>query len=153
MTAKTIQEKLNDIRNYLKSGDPAKALRLLDEKTHQPEWANARGVCLLRLNKIDSALEVFKEIVFQGCICIPAEVPSLYKANYLTALLLKGYTSTAMELEETLNNNGDNHPYGVQLKQIMRNFRHTLPWYQRILCKVGIYPNKKLTLPFEPGGI
>src|SRR4030042_4998864 len=105
MTAKTIQEKLNDVQNYLKSANPEKALRLLGEETHQSEWANARGVCLLRLNKIDSALEVFKEIVFQGCICIPTEVPSLYKANYLTALLLKVSTSIAMGIDGTLNDN------------------------------------------------
>jgi tetratricopeptide (TPR) repeat protein len=153
MSTKTTQEKLNIAQNYLKSGHPEKALRLLDEETHQPELENARGVCLLRLNKIDLALEVFKEIVFQNYICIPTTTPSLYKANYLTALLLKGNISIAMELEGTLNDNDNSHPYVVELKQLIRNFRHALPWYQRILCKVGIYPNKPLTLPFEPGGI
>ncbi|MCE5339580.1 MAG: hypothetical protein LLF92_00445 [Planctomycetaceae bacterium] len=153
MTTKTIQEKLNIIQNYLKSGNPEKALRLLGEETHQPELENARGVCLLRLNRIDSALEIFKEIVFQHCICIASTTPSLYKANYMTALLLKGSTSMAMELDGTLNDTDNIHPYVVELKQLIRNFKYTLPWYQRILCYVGVYPNKSLTLPFEPGGI
>ena len=151
MTTKNIEEKLTVVNNYLKSGNPESALRLIDKETHQPELVNARGVCLLRLNKIDPALEFFKEIVFQNCICMPSTTPSLYIANYLTALILKGNTPIALDLEETLN--GSSHPYVVELKQAMRKWRRALPWYQRILCKVGIYPNKPLTLQFEPGGI
>jgi hypothetical protein len=151
MTTKSIQEKLDVVQNYLKSGNPEKALRLLGEERHNPELVNARGVCLLRLNEIDSAVEVFRELVFQGCICISTTVPSLYKANYITALLLNGSTSMAMELEGTLFDKS--HPYVAALKQAMRNWRHTLPWYQRIMCNVGMYPNKPLPLPFEPGSI
>lgn len=151
MTTNVIQEKLTVVRNYLKSGSPEKALHLIDKETHQPELANARGVCLLRLNKIDPALEVFKEIVFQNFICIPLTTPSLYKANYLTALILKGNTQTAMDLEKTLN--GSSHPYVVELKQAIQNWRRALPWYQRMLCKVNLYPNKAMKLPFVPGGI
>jgi len=151
MTTKMIQEKLTAVQNYLNSGNPEKALHLLDKEIHQPELVNARGVCLLRLNKIDPALELFKGLVFQNFICMPSTTPSLYKANYLTALLLKGNTPTAFDLESTLN--GSSHPYVVELKQAMLNWRRSLPWYQRILCTVNIYPNKPMKLPFEPGGI
>jgi len=98
MTTKNIEEKLTVVQNYLKSGNPEKALSLLDKETHQPELANARGVCLMRLNRIDPAFEVFKEIVFQNFICMPITTAALYKANYLTALLLKGLVSTALDI-------------------------------------------------------
>jgi hypothetical protein len=153
MTTKNIQEKLNIIRNHLLSGTPEKALRLLGEQSNQPELENARGVCLLRMNRIDSAMEIFKTLVFQNCISIPSSVPSLYKANYITALLLKGNTPIAMELAETLDSPDAIHPYIADLKQLIRTFRQSLPWHRRILCYVGIYPNQALKLPFEPGGI
>lgn len=151
MTTKNIEEKLTVVQNYLKSGNPEKALSLLDKETHQPELANARGVCLMRLNRIDPAFEVFKEIVFQNFICMPITTPALYKANYLTALLLKGLVSTALGIEKTLN--GDTHPYVTELKQVVRNWKRSLPWHQRLLCHINIFPNKPLPLPFEPGGI
>lgn len=152
MTTKNIEEKLAIVRNHLKSGSPEKALTLIGSEARQPELANARGVCLMRLNKIGPALEAFKEVVFQGYICMPATTPALYKANYSTALILKGLTSTALELEKSLKAD-DSHPYISELKQAVQNWKKSLPWPQRLLCCMNIYPNKPLPLPFEPGGI
>ena len=153
MTTKntTIQEKLMAAQNYLNTGHPEKALHLLDKEAHHPELANARGVCLLRMNNIDLAMDVFKEIVFQNFICIPLTTPALYKANYITALLLKGLLLTALDIEKTLDNS--THPYVVGLKQAVKNWKQALPWYWRLLCGINIYPKKPLLLPFAPGGI
>lgn len=151
MTAKTNQEKLTAVCNLLESGNPEKALHLIDKDAHDPELLNARGVCLLRLKKIDAATEVFKEVVFQNFICIPPATPPLYIANYLTALLLKGNTQIALDLEKRLR--GSDHPYVLALKQAIEAFKRTLPWYQRMLGWVGLYPDKPLPLPFEPGGV
>ena len=150
MTTKIIQEKLSAIQNYLESGNPEKALCLLDNAT-QPELINALGVCLMRLNKIDPALRAFRDIIFQNSICIPTTTPTLYKANYVTALLLKGFVQTALDIEKTLNKDG--HPYVTELKRAVRNWKQSLPWYQRLLCYINRYPNKPLTLPFAPGGV
>jgi hypothetical protein len=151
MTSKTNQEKLTSVCNLLNSGNPERALQLIDKDTHDPELLNARGVCLLRLKKIDPAMEAFKEIVFHNSICMLPETPALYKANYLTALIVKGSTQIALDLEKTLD--GGNHPYVVALKQAMRNWKRGLPWYRRILGCVNLYPNKPLPLPFEPGAV
>jgi len=147
----TIQEKLMKVLNYLNSGHPEKALRLLDHDTHTPELANAKGVCLLRLNKIDSAMDVFKEIVFQHFICMPLTTPAIYKANYITTLLMKGFLTTALEIEKTLDSSS--HPYVAGLKQAVKNWKQSLPWYWRILSPIKCYPKKPLLLPFAPGGI
>jgi hypothetical protein len=151
MTVKTNQEKLSAVETLLKSGKPEKALQTIDQETHDPDLLNARGVCLLRLNKVKPAMDIFKRIVFQNFISIPPNTPPLYIANYLTALLMDGATQTALDLENYLN--GSDHSYVTQLKQTMQNWKQALPWHQRILCGMNLYPNKPLALPFEPGGI
>lgn len=151
MTAKTNQEKLAAVDSLLKSGNPEKALQTIDKDTHDPELLNARGVCLLRLHKIEPATDVFKWLVFKQFITIQPETPPLYIANYLTALIMKGRTQTAMDLRKSLD--GSSHPYVTELKKAMQNWKQTLPWHQRILCGMNLYPNKPLPLSFEPGGL
>jgi hypothetical protein len=153
MTVKntTIQEKLAVVRNLLNSGNPEKALLFLDRESQHPELANARGVCLMRLNKIDAALDVLREVVFGKFIAIPSSTPALYKANYLTALLLKGFTQMAIEIEVTLETK--DHPYIGRLKESLREWKRGLPLHQKLLCLIKLYPNQTVELPFLPGEI
>jgi hypothetical protein len=153
MTVKntTIQEKLAVVRNHLNSGNPEKALQFLDKESQHPELANARGVCLMRLHKTDAALDVLREIVFGKFIAIPASTPALYKANYLTALLLKGFTQMAIEIEATLD--AQDHPYIAKLKTALREWKHQLPLHRKLLCLIKLYPSQTVELPFLPGEI
>lgn len=153
MTVKTssIQDRLVIVRQYLQSGNPEKALQMLDREAKQADLDLARGVCLMRLNRVDPAIDVLREIVFGRFLAIPATTPPLYKANYLTALLMKGFTQMALEIESTLKD--DDHPYIAKLKGAVAEWKRSLPIHQRLMCAIKLYPNRPFKLPFLPGEV
>ncbi|MCE5186332.1 MAG: hypothetical protein LLF76_09430 [Planctomycetaceae bacterium] len=153
MTVKNanIQEKLQIVREYLKNGQPEKALQMLDREAQHTELVHARGVCLLRLHRVEAAINELRQVVFGTFVAIPASTPPLYKANYLTALLLKGYTQMALEIEQTLK--AEDHAYIAKLKKAVREWKSSLPLHQRLMCALRLYPNRPFELTFPPGEV
>jgi len=146
------EEVLINIRELLNTDQAEKALQLIHRTGSQlPEMKNAQGVCLLRLGRIEGAIDVLRELVFQKQLCIPENTPPLYQANYATALLLKHYNQMAIEIIKSLPNS--DHPYIGQLVQAIHQWQQSLPLHQWFRCLVKLYPPTPVTLKFQPGQV
>jgi hypothetical protein len=149
-------ERLSDIdriRCLLDEGKPQQALDLVNRRDQDSaEWRNARGVCLLRLGKVDEAAGVLREVVFpDDSIAIPDDMPSLYRANFATAMLLKRNLVAGIPILRRLN--GEPHPYIRQLSTALARWDKSLNFVQRLLGTVEWYPDKPFPLDFPPGAV
>jgi hypothetical protein len=149
----TISENvLVNIRELLKAGEHEKALQVIHRTGSQaPEMKNAQGVCMLRMGRIEGAIDVLRELVFQKQLCIPLNTPPLFQANYATALLLKHYNQMAIEIIKSLPDSA--HPYVSQLKQAIGQWQQALPLHQWFRCLVRVYPPTPVVLNFPPGQV
>jgi hypothetical protein len=144
---------MTDIAGLLDQGQAEQALVSIGHSGQDSApWRNAKGVCLLRLGRHDEAVRAFRDLAFRdGSIVVPEDVPPLYVANFITAMLLKRNFEAAIPLLEHLHDNGS--PYVTQLLQAARQWRQSLTWVQRLRCYIGWYPNKSFPLDFPPGGL
>ncbi len=133
------------------TGKSQEALRLLaSESNSSNEVLNARGVCLMRLGRIDDAIRVFRSLVLpSGCIWMKPELPVIYRVNFATALLLSqrplGVRDTLCEMHE------QDHPSVVRLRDALHAWEKHLPAWQRLLWKVGYTPSVPICISFVPG--
>lgn len=143
---------VESVHSLLRSGQPEQALGQVERCGQSGEWVkNARGVCLMRMGKVDGAVEVLRDLTFRGLICIPSDTPALYKANYATALLMKNYTSQAMEILRGLD--PKQHPYIAVLHETVAEWKRGLNPFQRLMCLVTYYPSRPVALKYPPGEI
>lgn len=153
MTEKMVtQNRIEYIRELLNSGKPDQALQYIERngQNNQP-MLNARGVCLMRLGRVEAAVEALRDLTFHGLVCIPSDTPPLYQANYATALLMKGYTQEALEIMTSLAPN--QHPYIAALHQTIAEWKKNLNIFLRFCCMVKLYPSKRITLKYPPGDL
>lgn len=140
------------VRQLLQSGQPEIALQFLEKTGIQaPDMRNALGVCLLRLGKVEKALNVLQELVFQKFLSIPKGTPPLYQANYATVLLLKNYNQMAIEIINGLE--PAEHPYIAQLHATVAQWKKQLPVFHKFRCMLGLYPDKPVLLSMQPGDL
>ena len=145
-------EPLAHIKQLLDSNEYEKAVLYIQKQgANNPEMKNALGVCLMRLGRVEYALEVLRDLVFQKFISIPRDTPPLYQANYATALLLKRYNLMAIEIIQNLP--VSSHPYIEELRLCLDQWRFQLPLYRRILCSVKIFPSSAVELTMPPGSL
>lgn len=144
---------IDRIRQLLADGHAQEALVLINERDDQSDiWQNARGVCLLRLGSYERAVQALRGIVFPGnAICVPEDVPALYRANFATALLLMQRTDGAIAIVEHLEDDG--HPYVRDMRQAVQRWKESLTLLQRIGLWIGWYPQKPVQLDFPLGGL
>ncbi|HUW18606.1 MAG TPA: hypothetical protein VMW16_04825 [Sedimentisphaerales bacterium] len=143
---------LGHIRTLLNEGRAQDALNYtnhLGQKSQVLE--NARGVCLLRLGKIDEAVSVLREVVFQGYVCIPSDTPALFQANFATAMLMANYKDAAMAVINRLDDN--QHPAVAKIKSAIAKWKKNLNFFERLLLGFGAYPKKPVAIDFPPGDI
>lgn len=113
---------------------------------------NAKGVCLLRLGQGTAAVTHYREIVFKpGCSWVRPELPTAYKVNFATALLMSGNISGCVGV---LNEAMDPTNPGVQrLRACIRRWERGLTFWQRLnwMCGWTDDLNSQVLLDFEPG--
>lgn len=113
---------------------------------------NAKGVCLLRLGQAHAAVVLYREIVFKpGCSWVRPELPTPYKVNFATALLLNGNISGCVGvLNEALD---PTHPGIQRLRACIRRWERGLTFWQRLnwMCGWTDESNSHVPLDFEPG--
>ncbi len=140
-------------QSLLDQGQTAEALEMLSfcgRNTHGIE--NAKGVCLLRLGRYDAALKILRELVFpRGAFSIPDDTPTVFRTNYITAMLLSGSVMTAGELLKDVPDRS--HSAVQRLKTAIRQWRRSLPWWRQLLLWVGAYPDKPVRLDYPPGDL
>ena len=143
---------IDHIRKLLNQGRPQDALKFIEhlgQKT--PVMENARGVCLMRLGKIEEAISVLREVAFQGYICMPSDTPVLYQINFATAMLLSNCNEGAFSILNELDEKG--HPQAAKLKNAIKRWVKSLSFIEKCCYHIGLYPNKPVTIDFLPGEI
>ncbi len=143
---------IEHIRELLNQERPLDALKYIDHLGQQsPIMENARGVCLMRAGKIDEAVTVLRDLVFQGRICIPSDSPVLFKINFATAMLLSNQKDAAFPILNELDEK--EHPEIVKLKDAVCKWVKSLTFSEKCRYHVGLYPKKPVTLDFPPGEV
>ena len=143
---------IDHVRDLLEQGHPQDALKFIEHLGQKnPPTENARGVCLMRLGKVEQAVSVLRDVAFQGYVCMPSDTPVPYQINFAAAALLANLKDAAMPILNKLD--AEEHPEVAQLKNAVRQWFQNLNFFQKCCCKVGIYPRKAVKIDFVPGMI
>ena len=135
-------------------GDYEKALNLLLAAGKSPPIINARGVCLLRLGRPEAAIRAFRDLVLNpGSTWTRPDVPTHYKTNYATALLMGGHPSGCLDVLREINNEA--HPAVERLRAAVKRWESSLPLLRRLNWRLGrLEPsNCKVSIDFTPGDL
>jgi len=142
-------EHIRELLNQDRPHDALKFIEHLGQKT--PVMENTRGVCLMRLGKIEKAISVLRDVAFQGYICMPSDTPVLYQINFATAMLLYNRKEGAFPILNKLNEK--EHPQIAKLKDVIRQWVKSLNFIEKCCYHIGLYPNKPVTIDFPPGEV
>jgi sugar phosphate isomerase/epimerase len=155
MATKTANTKasLQHIRELLDQGRPDQALDFVTRLGNgTPEMANARGVCLLRLGRLDEAIEVLEDITYQGLPGIPHDVPPLFRVNFAAAMLRANRNKEAvLTILDRLN--GNEHPEAAKLKAAVRQWKKSIGPLGRFRCRLGLCPAQPVPLDEHAGAV
>ena len=143
---------IEHIRTLLNQNRPHDALKFIEHLGQKiPAMENARGVCLMRLGKIEEAISVLRDIVFQGYVCIPFDTPVLYQINFATAMLLSNHKEGAFDILNKLNEKECTQV--GKLKDAIRQWLKSLSFIEKCIYYIGLYPDKPIKIDFTPGEI
>jgi hypothetical protein len=143
---------LNQVRHLLDGGQLEKALQMVADsgKDSSAIMKNVKAVCLLRLGRHEPALTILRDLVFPGgSFSIPDDTPTIFRANYVTALFLLNNPVAGIPLLQQIPET--QHPQVQQLKAAVRRWKRSLPWWRRMLLPIGIHPTSPLRLDGAPG--
>jgi hypothetical protein len=150
--AEKVSDLLAQVERLLGAGTPAEAAELIRHfGTGSPEVSNAYGVALLRAGDSTKAVEVYRNLcVNQSGFCLKSNLPTVFKANYATALLLAGNVSGCLSiLQET---NDDQNASVQRVRAVIRRWRKSLTWWERLWFTIsGEPPAKPVPADFQPG--
>jgi hypothetical protein len=117
-----------------------------------PDIINARGVCLMRTDKYDEAIVLFRGLVLEpGCTWMRRDRPVHYKTNFATALLLGGHPNGCLEVLCDLA--GDASPSANVLRSAIKRWESSLPFWAWLDWKINRTEpkNRPVQIDFEPG--
>lgn len=133
-------------------GDCQGALQLLRSHGQDRETLNAIGVCLMRLGQVQEAIKLYRTMVLMpGCTWMRPELPTRYKTNFATALLLGGHPAGCLDMLEELKD--DRSPMIERLHEAIQQWESTLGlwrWLDWRLCRVEP-PKAQIAIRFLPG--
>lgn len=138
------------IEKLLQVGQPKKALDVLARsKLHSPWSTNAIAVCLLRLGQTDRAIELFRNLMLSGSLFLRSDVPTAWKGNFATALLMDNNLFGCIGLLEDIQD--EHHPSVQRLRGALRRWRSGLSLWEKIQWFLGGQPARRVELDFPPG--
>ena len=141
---------LDRIDRLLEDDNPHEALGLLSQ-TDTPWLRNARGVCLLRLDRVGQAIDALRDLVFDPTgFAFRADANPVCQANYATALLLDGNTDGFFSVLGAIRDR--NHAAVARLDDAIRRWKAGMTFWQRVASILGI-GGPRLTLDFQPGDL
>ncbi len=144
-----------ELRRFMRlaaAGQYEEALRALGSGGKSPQVQNARGVCLLRLGRANDAASLFRSLVMlSGCTWMRPDIPTVYKVNWATALLLAGHPGGCLEALDEIND--ETFPAVPKLRAAIKAWTRTLSFWQRLNWWMGrIEPNgRPVAIDFVPG--
>jgi len=142
------------VQKLLDNGEPAQAIEVIrrfGQESH--ELKNAYGVALMRAGEPSKAIEVYRHLVLRGdSVCIMPNVPTLFKANFATALLLTGNIAGCLAMLRDANDERDTNV--IHLRAAIAKWVRTMSWWQRLLFRVlERSPGTPVPLDFAPGAL
>lgn len=141
---------LQQIAELLEAGQPKKALDVLARsKDHSPWSTNAIAVCLLRLGQAEQAVELFRNLVLSGSLLLRPEVPTAWKVNFATALLMTDNLAGCIQMLRDLRE--EDHPSVQRLRKAIRQWEEELSLWEKIQWHLGGQPARGVPLDFLPG--
>lgn len=146
------EETLHRVEKLAASQHYQKAIDLLSAAGCDRQLLNAKGVCLLRLGRNDEAVRVFHDLVLNsGCMWMRPGVPTVYKTNYGTALLLSGHLSGCVDILTEIQD--EQNATVQQLRAAIKRWESQLTFWQNLNWRLsGIDPaNRPVTIDFVPG--
>jgi hypothetical protein len=147
-----VEAALDRALRYADAGEYEKAFDQLANAGKSPQVMNARGVCLLRLGRFDAATRIFREFLLNpGSTWMRPDLPTVYKANYATTLLMGGHPSGCLEMLHEIHD--ESHPSVQRLRGAIRQWESSLSFWQRLNWRIGkIEPDgRPVLLDFPPG--
>lgn len=143
---------LDQVIRHVSSENYQRALDLFRKAGREPQLRNAMGVCLLRMQRYQDAIRVFREIVLNaGCTWMRADLPMVYKTNYATALLLGGHPSGCDEVLAEIHD--ESNASVKRLRAAIKKWVSSLSLWQKLNWRFGrLQPrNCQVTIDFVPG--
>ena len=138
-------ERVRQLLDRQATGEALEALNTSGLNTRAVQ--NAKGVCLMRIGRVEGAAKILCELVLpKGAFTIPDDVPAELRANYAATWFLQGdYVAGAAILGQAPDRR---HPAVKRLKAALQAWKKTLPWWRRVLLPLGVNP--KTSLPAGP---
>lgn len=154
----TIPSRLPDqlalIGQLLDANNCAQAMEIIRaSKADSPELRNAMGVAMMRGGNPKGAVELYRKLVTNNTgLALKSNAPTVYKANYATALYLTGNVSGALA---ALSEIGDEkHPTVAKLRTSIAKWRKSLTVWRRIwLTLSGEAPDGPVEFVGAPGDL
>ncbi len=141
---------LNQAEKLLQAGQPKQALDILARsKVHAPWSTNATGVCLMRLGQTDRAVELFRNLVLSGSLFLRPDVPTAWKVNFATALLMADNLAGCVRLLADIQE--EDHPGVQRLRGALQSWHDRLSVWEKIRWFLGGQPARRVELDFLPG--
>ena len=147
-----VSDVLAEIQKLFDTGRSKDAAELIRRfGTRSPAVGNAYGVALMRSGAADKAVEVYRNLVLsESGVCLRSDVPTLFKTNFATALLLATNVSGCLSVLREIND--VQNPEVIRLREAIAQWKRTLSWWQRLWLKIaGEAPGKTVHLGFSPG--
>lgn len=129
-----------------------KAIDLLRAANSNPTTKNALAVCLMRTGQVDEAVRILRSLTLNpGSTWERADVPSLYKRNFATALLMAGLPAGCLSVIRTLPDLS--HPRCQEIEADVRAWARSLPFWKRWDWRLNQIEPKNAVIPlsFVPG--
>jgi Flp pilus assembly protein TadD len=146
---------LEKVRRLLESTRVAEALQLL-ASCNAKDWRvqNARGVCLMRLGRIEEAIRIFRDLTLEaGSIIMKSNLDPQVQLNFATALLLdQNVEGCERVLAEIEANSESGLSVTEPLRSALRDRECNLTWKQKLLVWIT-RRHPMVRLNFPPGEI
>jgi len=139
---------------HFQAGQYDKALGVLASGDNSPQIHNARGVCLLRLGRYEEAVRLYRGLVLHaGGTWSKSDVPTHFKTNFATALLLHGHASGCYSMLGEIDN--ESHPAVIRLRQAIKKWQAGLKFSHRLNWWFGRIdpPHCHVSIDFPPGDL
>jgi hypothetical protein len=128
---------VEQVTSLLDEGQPGKAVEALSRAKQSSSWAtNALGVCLLRLGKAKSAVDLFRGLVLTANgVSMRQDVPGEYRRNFAVALLASGNVAGGMSVLADVGAEG--HPTVQAIRAAVARWKAGLSFWQKVRWYMG----------------